>query len=245
MIACRAASPSTQANVRALKASHLFAPVDEPIVASLAQTAVRKRLERGDALWRAGELATHFAVIASGLMKISRRSADGSDAIVAIFGPRESIGDIAVVRRAPYPADAIAASDAVEMILVDGGPVLAAMQSNPRVADAINKSIVAHSQALQEKIRIMTAGAVPQRLATLLLHLGERFGDELDDDTIFVPVALTRSELSRLISATVETTIRVMSRWQKEGWIETTHDGFRLRSIEPLTRMTAGEDTDE
>lgn len=241
MIAHRYASPSTRANERALKASHLFAHFDETLIASLARNAIRKPLSRGEVLWRAGAPATSFTIISSGLMKISRRSADGTDAIVAIFGPRESIGDVAVVRRAPYPADAIAASGSVEMIMVDAAPVLEAMQTNARVADAINRSLVEHTQALQEKIRIMTAGAIPQRLAALLLHLAERFGDELDDGSTFVPVALTRVELARLVSATVETTIRVMSRWQKEGWIETTHEGFELRSVEPLTKMMSGD----
>jgi CRP-like cAMP-binding protein len=214
-------------------------------VATLAQTAVRKQLARGDRFWRAGSPATHFAIIASGLMKISRRTADGTDAIVAIFGPRESIGDVAVVRRTPYPADAIAASATAEMLLVDAPPVLEVMRSNARVADAINQSLALHTEALQEKIKIMTAGSVPQRLATLLLHLAERFGDELDDGTTFLPVALTRIELAQLVSATVETTIRAVSRWQKQGWIETTHDGFRLRSTEPLAKIASGERVDE
>lgn len=42
----------------------------------------------------------------------------------------------------------------------------------------VNRSLVAHSAALRQKIRIMTAGPVERRLAALLLHLAERFGDE-------------------------------------------------------------------
>lgn len=240
----RVTSPTSQANERALKASHLFLRADDSFVASLAQTAVRKSLARGDFLWRAGAPATHFAIIASGLMKISRHSADGTDAIVAIFGPRESIGDVAVVRRTAYPANAIASSSAVEIILVDAAPVLSAMQSNTAIAEAINTSLLEHMQALQEKIKIMTAGAVPQRLATLLLHLAERFGDELDDGSTFIPIVLSRIELSRLIGTTVETTIRAMSRWQRQGWIETTQEGFKLGSVDPLTRLTSGAEAE-
>jgi hypothetical protein len=34
-------------------------------------------------------------------------------------------------------------------------------------------------------------------------------------------------------------------RWQKQGWIETTSDGFRLRSTEPLVKLASGEDVEE
>jgi CRP-like cAMP-binding protein len=102
----------------------------------------------------------------------------------------------------------------------------------------MNASLIEHMQALQEKIRIMTAGKVDKRLSTLLLHLASRFGDELDDGTTFVPIQLSRAECARLVGATIETTIRTMSKWQKSGVVETTATGFVLHDVEALTRLT-------
>jgi CRP/FNR family transcriptional regulator len=84
----------------------------------------------------------------------------------------------------------------------------------------------------------MSAGKIEKRLATLLLHLASRFGDDNGDGTTFVPIRISRSECARLIGATIETTIRTFSRWQKTALVETTPDGFTLRDVAALTELT-------
>ena len=45
---------------------------------------------------------------------------------------------------------------------------------------------------------------------------------------VFVPLPLSRQEIADLVGTTIETAIRVMSRWQKEGVVETDKKGFRI-----------------
>jgi CRP/FNR family transcriptional regulator len=60
------------------------------------------------------------------------------------------------------------------------------------------------------------------------------------EDGIFIPLALSRQELADLLGTTLETTIRLMSRWQKENVVMTERDGFlvpvmdALRDLEPV-----------
>ena len=44
----------------------------------------------------------------------------------------------------------------------------------------------------------------------------------------FVPLVLTRQELADLVGTTIETAIRVMSRWHKDEVLLTERDGFRV-----------------
>ena len=208
---------------RTLRASHLFGGVD---VDPYARMAVRRQYHQGDYIWHAGDPAVALTVIASGLVKICQPSQEGESAIVALFGPRESIGDIAVISTGVYPADAVAVTRDVELLTIAKTPILEAMQRDVALAQAMNRSLVSHSAALRQKIRIMTAGPVERRLAALLLHLAERFGDETEGGAIAIPVVLSRSDLARLVGATIETTIRTMSRWQKAGILSTTPSGF-------------------
>jgi CRP-like cAMP-binding protein len=168
-----------------------------------------------------------------------RGAPDGGDTILAIFGPRESIGTMAALERRPYPADAIAVTD-VDVLTIPAESVLEAMRVHAPVVAAVNASLVEHTRALQMKIRIMTAGAVPRRLATLVVHLVERFGDEMEGGAIFVPVVLSRGELARTVGATLETTIRTTSRWKRQGLVETTAEGFVVHDLEALHALAAG-----
>lgn len=219
----------TDAIERALRVSRLFHGVDG-CVTDFARVAVRKQFQHGDYLWHHGDPAVALTIITSGLVKICQPNQTGDTAIVALFGPRESIGDIAVISTGRYPADAVAITRDVEVLSIEKTPVLDAMQRDLALANAINRSLVSHSCALREKIRIMTAGPVERRLAALLLHLAERFGDENERGEIEIPVALSRNDLARLVGATMETTIRTMSKWQKAGIVSTTPTGFVLHS---------------
>jgi len=73
-----------------------------------------------------------------------------------------------------------------------------------------------------------------QNVATLLVKLYDQFGDDFDDDTSRIPVTLSRRELADLVSTSFETTIRVMSRWDREGVLETTPDGFTIHDLGAL-----------
>jgi CRP/FNR family transcriptional regulator len=42
----------------------------------------------------------------------------------------------------------------------------------------------------------------------------------------FIPLALSRQELADMIGTTIETSIRVMSRWGKDDIVRTEKDGF-------------------
>lgn len=227
-------------NEGTLRACRLFRGVAPALVEEFARASTRQRASRGEHLWRGGTPATHFTVIASGLVRISRIAADGTESILAFFGPRESIGDVAVLSGRPYPADAVVLSEVAEVVRVDAGVIRAASADSGALLASMNASLIEHTQALQEKIRILTAGTVERRLSTLLLHLAERFGDEVDDATTVVPIHLSRSEVARVLGVTIETTSRTFSRLQREGLVETTADGFVLRDAEALRRLTEG-----
>ena len=223
----------------ALRASRLLSGMDEATAATLAASCVRRHFERGERVWKAGDDAGWMALITSGLVKIVQEDTHG--AIVAIFGPHETFGELAVVGGGAYTADAVAATRDVEIVCIDAAAVRAAIESHPAFARAMNRALVVHGRALQQKIWIMSAGCVERRLAALLEHLVDRFGDELDDGSCVVPVVLSRSELASLVGATIETTIRTMSRWQKEGLVSTLHEGFVVHRPARLEALRAAQ----
>ncbi len=235
-------TPQSLRMERLLSASRLFSGIESSLMSDLAQRATMKHLSRGERLWRAGDTASQFTLIQSGLVKIMRRTPDGTEAIVALFGPRESVGDVAVIGRRAYPADALVASESADVVRIDAQPILAVMDTRPDVARRMSCTLVEHTQLLHTKIGVLSAGAVPKRLATLLLSLAERFGDEHDDGSLSIPVAVSRSELACLVSARVETTIRTIRQWERSGVVSTKDDGFTLHDPGALQRVLRSED---
>jgi CRP-like cAMP-binding protein len=224
-----------------LKGMPIFSGVGDHRLEELARASHRKAISRGEALFRAGESPESVIVLTRGLVKVVRHAPDGSESILGLFGPRDAVGLIAVLSRRPFPATAIALTDQVEAVFVAASTMLEAMKLDASLAMAVNQSVTQQATVLRVKIDVMSAGQVAQRLASLLVNLAERFGDEQEDGTTLVPVVLTRGELSCLVGARVETTIRVLSAWQKQGILETTKDGFVLRDPASLASVQLGE----
>jgi CRP/FNR family transcriptional regulator len=55
-----------------------------------------------------------------------------------------------------------------------------------------------------------------------------------EGDGVFIPLTLSRQELADLTGTTIETCIRIMSRWGKEHMVLTEEEGFRVLDPEAL-----------
>lgn len=214
---------------RHLRGSRLFGPLPDEVIDTAAAHASSRTLSAGEELWHEGQQARSFTVLCAGFVEIVRSAPGGADALMGIFGPRESIGVSAVLEEGSYPANAVALTD-VTAIGVEAGPILGVMRERPEVGAAMNRALLEHTDALRWKVDVMSAGTVPRRLAALFLHLAERFGDEDAEGKLFIPLALTRQHLARLVGARTETVIRTLSRWGKAGIVETTKNGFVIES---------------
>ncbi len=203
----------------ALAAWPPYASLPPELGAALAQAAAVREFKRGQAVWREGEPATHFYLILRGLVKIVHPTAGGGEPIVGIFGQGDSIGDSAVVQRSTYPADALASSHAATLLQLESAPLLRALEAIPATGQAMQRVLLGHTRELREKINITSAGSVPQRLAALLLYLARRFGSAPPAGPWTMPLAISRAELAALAGTTVETTIRTLSRWHRQGLV--------------------------
>lgn len=90
---------------------------------------------------------------------------------------------------------------------------------------------------LTNRLAERTGGRVETRFARLFLKLAADIGKPRDSG-VFIPMPLARQELADLLGTTVETSIRIMSRWGKEGVVKTEKDGFLVTDIQTLEDLS-------
>jgi CRP/FNR family transcriptional regulator len=59
-------------------------------------------------------------------------------------------------------------------------------------------------------------------------------------DGTFIPLALSRQEIADMIGTTIETSIRIMSRWGKDNLVLTEKDGFVVVDRAALESLATG-----
>lgn len=208
----------------------------------LAESSTVVSYRKGAALWRAGETPQCVTVIARGLVKVFRRRPDGEDVTIALFGPRDPIGFLAVLNGSTYPAEAAPITARVDVIQIPVSAYRRLAGEDPALHRAQTLCAIAHTQHLHAKIDIVSGGSVPSRVASLLLYLADRFGDETDDGGLSLPIDLTRRTVAELVGTRIETVIRIMSAWTHDGVIAPCEVGLEIRepeTIRAIARETA------
>ena len=78
----------------------------------------------------------------------------------------------------------------------------------------------------------------PKLPRDIAIKLAKDIGRSGDGGT-FIPLALSRQELADMTGTTIETCIRIMSRWGKEEIVRTDKDGFTLLDADALKSVAA------
>lgn len=215
----------------------IFEDIDPSVVEPLLGHFILKRYERGDMLWREGDEAHNFTFIVEGQVKMVKFRNDGRETILGIFDEGDAVGQIAVYQRMSYPASAVALADTTTVDIYRDH-FFGSLKRNTALLEAVINSMMQRNRDLVHRIHELTTSSAEQRLAMLFRKFADKTGVRRKgangEVVVHVPIALSRSDLAELINVRVETAIRIMSRWNKEGPVITENDGFLIIDADAL-----------
>jgi CRP/FNR family transcriptional regulator len=184
-----------------------------------------KSYDAGEVIFREGDPGTVFHFILGGRVKIQKAAADGRDLILEIFGPGDPVGAVAAYEERNFPATAVAL-EATSMFSLPRQEFFNILAANPVLARGLLVGLTRRMIELTRRLAERSS-RVEYRVARLFLTLAERVGRP-DGESVLVPVVLSRQEIADMVGTTQETAIRIMSRWGKDGIVETTAAGFLI-----------------
>ncbi|HSM13032.1 MAG TPA: Crp/Fnr family transcriptional regulator [Thermoanaerobaculia bacterium] len=205
---------------------------------ALRGIAVERSFERGQALLVQGALRSSFFVLLDGRAKMTRDLAAGRTVLLSLFGPGDLVGVVAALAATPSDASIVALTPG-RALEIGRDELLELLAGEPRMIGELLAALTGHLAECRHCLVELTGTRVEARFATLFLCLAEDVG-EACEGAVLMPVRLSRQELADLAGTTIESAIRVLSRWHKAGALETRDDGFLLRDRAALERASGG-----
>jgi CRP/FNR family transcriptional regulator len=205
--------------------------------AALSPLCELSAYEKGAVIFREGDPAERIHFLLLGRVKIVKTGPD-RDLILEILGPGEPVGAVAVFERRAFPASAVALEPS-GILSIPEREFFQLIERQPEITRRLFAGLTLRLMAVNRRMADMT-GSVEYRVARLFLTLAERLGHKRDGE-IFLPLPLSRQDIADLVGTTIETAIRIMSRWQKEGVVETDPRGFLVRDPAALRAIAAAE----
>jgi CRP/FNR family transcriptional regulator len=189
-----------------------------------------KSFTRQQVLFFAGQPAAYLWLVRRGEVRLYKSSRDGRLATLETLRPGQIFGALSALAEDHYPASAEGVTDGVAWYL-PRTVVLRLLQEEPGLAVEILRIVSGRLREAQERLRSFAHDPAPARLAHALLraaHHGE--------------ARVTRRALAEAAGTTVETAIRVLRRFERDGAIRGEVGRVHVLDEPELRRISGGFD---
>ena len=214
-----------------------FRRLSASLRARVAEVARIKGHQRGELIFAEGDPSDAFMVIVSGRVKVFKSTPAGKEIILEIFGAGDPLGAVAVYEGAPFMASALALEPS-DILRIEQHAFFRLLEDDPALVRGLLSGLTLRLAELTRRLAEVSGARVDARFARLFLKLCDQIGRTERGGT-FVPMQLSRQELADLTGTTIETAIRIMSRWQKEDVLHTEKDGFVVLDRAALDEVAA------
>ena len=196
--------------------------------------SLRRRIKRGDHLYRAGEVFDSIYAIRSGFFKTDVLLEDGRDQVTGFQMTGELIGLDGICTE-HHTCNAIALEDS-EVCAIP----FHRLESISREIHTLQHHV--HKVMSREIVRdhgvMMLLGTMraEERLAAFLLNLSQRFTARGFSPSEF-NLRMTREEIGSYLGLKLETVSRAFSRFQEEGHIAVQQKHIRILDVDGLKAL--------
>lgn len=205
----------------------------------LASLPIQQRaLAAGEPLFHEGEPCRAVYGVLHGRLAVSKAARGGRELCLEVFGPGEVVAVVAAIRNIALPATA-KALEPTALLEVEAGAYRALVARHPELAVRCLLLFGERLQGAGEARLALATDPVDARLARVLLQLGEKFGAAIDG-RVHLTKGFTRHALADLAGTTEESTIRVLTRWRKEGLVTDLQGRLVLERPAALRQLAGG-----
>jgi CRP/FNR family transcriptional regulator, cyclic AMP receptor protein len=213
----------------------LFAGVPAEDVRRVLGIARRRTFKRGEVIVHEGDPADSLHLVVSGRFAVQRTTRLGEDALLAVLGPGDAFGELALVASASRAATvyALEPAETLSVHRIEFDELRGKYPSVDRMLVTLLAHQVRRMDGLLTEAYYDDAG---KRLLRRLLELAVVYDNGADE----VVIPLTQEQLASLAGASRATVSAVLSAERKRGTIALRRGATVLRDREGLARRTAG-----
>ena len=184
------------------------------------ETAARGRTiakhRKGEIIFSQGDDADAVFYIKKGKVKVTVVSKQGKEAVVAILGADEFVGEGCLIGQPKRLATASAMSECVTM-RVDKSEIQRLLRDEPTFSQMFVSHILARTARVEEDLVDQLFNSTEKRLARLLLLLAN-FGKEGRPEPLMAKI--TQETLAEMIGTTRSRVSHFMNKFREAGFID-------------------------
>ena len=169
-----------------------------------------------DVIFAQGDNADSIFYIKKGKIKVAVLSTEGKEAVVALLGPDEFVGEGCLIGQSKRLATASAMSEC-EVMCVQKGEIQRVILDEPAFSQMFVAHILARNARVEEDLVDQLFNSTEKRLARLLLLLAN-FGKEGRPEPIIAKIS--QETLAEMVGTTRSRVSHFMNKFRQLGFID-------------------------
>lgn len=226
--------------VGSLRATQLFAGLGHEDLRAVAAITRIKPLEKGEYLFREGQVSSGFYVVQKGAVNVHRVNPLGKEQVIKVFRAGESFAEAALATMVGYPADARAVESS-QVLLVEKVGFLELLKRQPELGLRMLASMSMHLRVLVSQLEDLTLKDVETRLANWLV---KRCPDPQSSRPVLVELKGTKRMLAAELGTVSETFSRTLAKFRDQKLLTVRGKVITVlspASLNQLLRRNLGE----
>lgn len=190
-------------------------------------------VKKGEPIFNEGDALNGIYCIKDGVCKLSKLSDNGKDQIVKLAKKGELLGQRSLISEESTNLSAVAIED-MQVCFIPKHEILKFFSENNQFSLNMMKSVCGDLKDADDNMVNLAQKTVKQRLAETLLKLESDFGIHEDGS---LKIQLSREEIAGMIGTATESCIRLLSEFNKEGWVSLHGKKITLSNKRELQRI--------
>ena len=209
-----------------LRNIEFFSGFDDAALDHLAEQTTTVSFQRGDALYSENDAAHELYIVRTGRIAMAQRSADGRESVLALMGPNDLFGEMALFDETGRSAGA-RALESSEVVVVPYDALRTRFESDAKTLWSVVRLLTRRLREVNEALADSVFLDVTGRTAKRLLEMAG------DNDEFHLPI--TQEELAGMIGASRERVNKAISAFVRLGWLEQHERTYRIVDRRRLT----------
>lgn len=214
----------------------LFSELSESQICNISDNKNLISHRRGQILYYEGTKPLGIFCINSGVVKVYKTASNGKEQILHLAHKGDFLGYAALLGEENYSNSSMIIQDA-KICFIPKAVFLDSLLVNPEFFRRVAKTLSHEIGVMEEKLTNATQKSIRERLAFVLLQLGNSYGVEGGGNQK-IDLILSREEIAGIVGTATESVIRLLSEFKKDNLIELEGKKIIIKDRRGLARLS-------
>lgn len=211
-------STSAASDLSGLSSFALFRELPQAQLMQLSEMLHGKTYPAGTTLMTIEQPGEVVYFVRSGTVKVHVEQADGRDVIISILGPGECVGEMSPLDQIGRSATVITIEES-ELLWLDRSTFRRFLHEMPALAYNLACILSARLRLANEQIQALAGREAETRIARQILAFSQRYGRQLANGDVHIPIRLTQSDIASLTGTSREHSNKILVSYKERGYI--------------------------